>query len=55
MYKGEDIGQQAELCVYVEPNLVEIFVNDGYYVLSNVVYDIGREINGKVLSIQLFS
>ncbi len=36
--------------VYVDENLIEVFVNDGEYVITNVVYDLGREIqteNGK--------
>lgn len=31
--------------------MIEIFVNDGEYVLSNVVYDLGVEIKGKVQGI----
>lgn len=30
--------------VYVDPNLVEVFVNDGEYVISNTVYNLGEEI-----------
>ena len=30
--------------VYVEPNLIEVFVNDGEYVITNVVYDLGTEL-----------
>ena len=37
--------------IFVDPNLIEIFVNDGEYVLSNVVYDLGVEIKGKVQGI----
>lgn len=44
----------ANLSIYVEPNLVEIFINDGYYVMSNVVYGIGRQIEGKVTGIWLY-
>ncbi|MCK6073767.1 glycoside hydrolase family 32 protein [Paenibacillus silvae] len=29
-----------QLDIFVEPNLIEIFVNQGQYVLSNVVYDL---------------
>ena len=38
----------SDLEIFVDPNLIEIFVNDGEYVLSNVVYDLGVEIKGKV-------
>ena len=43
-----DAGEKADLEIFVDPNLIEIFVNDGEYVLSNVVYDLGVEIKGKV-------
>lgn len=29
--------------VYVDSNLIEVYVNDGQYVISNVVYGLGRE------------
>lgn len=32
------------LDIYVDPNLIEIFVNDGEYVISNAVYGLGSEI-----------
>ena len=44
-------GEKADLEIFVDPNLIEIFVNDGEYVLSNVVYDLGLEIKGKVQEI----
>lgn len=37
-----------DLDIFVEPNLIEIFVNDGEYVISNVVYELGNEIDGPV-------
>lgn len=43
--------KKADLEIFVDPNLIEIFVNDGEYVLSNVVYDLGVEIKGKVQGI----
>lgn len=30
--------------IYVEPNLIEVFVNEGEYVITNVVYDLGDKI-----------
>ena len=42
------VGEKASLEIFVEPNLIEIFVNDGEYVLSNVVYGLGRSVDGKV-------
>ena len=32
------VGEVCELEVYEERNLIEIFVNDGQYVISNVLY-----------------
>ena len=32
------VGEVCELEVYEERNLIEIFVNDGQYVMSNVLY-----------------
>ena len=37
-----------KLDIFVEPNLVEVFINDGEYVISNVVYDLGEFISGRV-------
>lgn len=37
-----------KLDIFVEPNLIEVFVNDGEYVISNVVYELGRFIRGRV-------
>ncbi|AWB43470.1 sucrose-6-phosphate hydrolase [Paenibacillus sp. CAA11] len=33
-----EIGSACKLDIFVEPNLIEIFVNEGEYVLSNIVY-----------------
>ena len=30
--------------IYVDPNLIEVYINDGEYVISNVVYGLGNEI-----------
>lgn len=37
-----------KLDIFVDPNLIEVFVNDGTYVLSNVVYDLENKIEGPV-------
>lgn len=42
------VGMTCGLDVFVEPNLIEIFVNDGEYVVSNVVYGLQRQIAGRV-------
>lgn len=36
------------LDIFVEPNLIEIFVNDGQYVVSQVVYELGEYIEGAI-------
>lgn len=47
------IADHVSLEIFVEQNLIEIFVNDGFYVVSNVVYGLERQIQGKTDSIQL--
>ena len=37
-----------KLDIFVEPNLAEVFINDGEYVISNVVYGLGSYICGRV-------
>ena len=36
------VGEKCQLEIYVEKNLIEIFVNDGEYVISNVLYPVLR-------------
>lgn len=43
-----DVGGRYELDIFVEPNLIEIFVNEGQYVVSNVVYELGNHVAGHV-------
>ena len=40
--------EDFRLDIFVEPNLVEVFINDGEYVISNVVYGLGNRIDGEV-------
>jgi len=35
----------SHLDIYVDQNLIEVYVNDGEYVISNTVYDLGSEIH----------
>lgn len=39
-----EVKEGWRLDVYVDPNLIEVYVNDGEYVISNVVYGLGDEI-----------
>ncbi len=41
-------GEKSSLEIFVEPNLVEIFVDDGEYVFSNVVYGLKSSVDEKV-------
>lgn len=41
-----EIGSSCHLDVFVSPHLIEVFVNDGEYVLSHVVYGLGSEVKG---------
>lgn len=42
------LGGRCELDIFVDENLVEVFVNGGQYVLSHVVYGLGDEIEGHI-------
>ena len=42
------LGGRYKLDIFVDSNLIEIFVNDGQYVLSHVVYGLGAEVNGPI-------
>ena len=44
-------GEKIHLEIFVDPNLIEISVNDGEYILSNAVYNLGTEIHGKTVEI----
>lgn len=47
------LGGRYELDIFVEPNLIEIFVNSGQYVLSNVVYNLKPYIEGEVWELSM--
>lgn len=40
--------KHCSLDIFIEPNLIEIFINEGEYVISNVVYGLGNRISGYV-------
>ena len=48
------IGGMAKLEIFVEPNLIEVYVNDGYYVISQVVYGLGSNIEGVIYDKKVF-
>lgn len=39
-------GEEHELTIVADDHLIEIFVDQGRYVLSNVVYHLGTQISG---------
>lgn len=45
------INEGFELEIYVDSNLIEVFVNNGEYVLSSVVYGLSDEITGADFSL----
>ena len=46
------IGYDVE--IYVDKNLIEVFVNNGEYVISHVVYGLSDEITGAEYSLYSF-
>ena len=44
-----EIKEGNHLDIYVDRNLIEIYVNHGEYVLSSVVYDLGMEIRSEAV------
>ena len=43
-----ELGGRYELDILVDENLIEIFVNEGQYVLSHVVYNLQKKLIGPV-------
>lgn len=37
-----------QLDIFVEPNLIETFINNGQYVMSHIVYDLNESIDGRI-------
>lgn len=46
-----EIKEGKELEIFVDENIIEIYVNNGEYVLTNVVYNISKTIEGKNYSL----
>lgn len=40
--------ETCRLDIFVDKNLIEVFVNEGQYVVSNVVYELGSQIDGRI-------
>lgn len=43
-FETPQVQEGNHLDIYVEEHLIEIYVNDGEYVISNIVYELGQEI-----------
>ena len=37
---GLDLKGKYELKIYIDNGIIEVFINDGKYVISNIVYDL---------------
>ena len=44
-FKTPRINGECHIDIYVDKQVIEIYVNDGKYVLSNIVYDLKEELN----------
>ena len=45
------INDGYELEIYVDKNLIEVFINNGEYVISHVVYGLTDEVIGKAYTL----
>ena len=43
------VKEGYHLDIYVDANLIEVFVNNGEYVISNVVYGLKKEIHAQCM------
>lgn len=44
IFETPEVQEGIHLDIYVDSNLIEVYVNDGEYVISNIVYNLGQEI-----------
>ena len=47
-YKVPPYAEEYKLTILVEANVIEIFVDDGRYCLTNTVYGLGKKITGRI-------
>ena len=40
MFKSSILKWIYELKIYIDNGIIEVFINDGKYVISNIVYDL---------------
>lgn len=48
VFETPSVGENIQLEIYVDENIIEIFANDGEYVITNTVYDLNDEISGTI-------
>lgn len=48
IYATQSCEDEEGRRVMVDPNVIEIFVDDGKYCLTNAVYHLGEKLEGKV-------
>lgn len=53
--ESPEVKEGFHLDVYVDSNLIEVFINKGEYVISNVVYGLTDEIHGDVKKYQIYT
>lgn len=46
-FETPEIHEGEHLDIYVDPNLIEVYINDGEYVVSNTVYGLSDEIQAE--------
>lgn len=55
-FSTPDLRDGSQIDVYVDPNLIEVFINDGEYVISNCIYNLGKEIhNAKNVKYEIYT
>ena len=46
-FESPEVRDGFHLDIYVDKNMIEIYINDGEYVISNTVYGLSEEIETK--------
>lgn len=42
IFETPEINGEIHLDIYIDENLIETYINNGEYVFSNIVYDLGK-------------
>ena len=55
-FETPEMREDCYLDVYVDSHLIEVFVNDGEYVISNAVYGLGSDIQAdEMQNVKIFT